>query len=47
MVDKTENGEKVPSLEVFEMVLVKCNLVDNNCLKYYTLLCSINLMLFC
>ena len=26
LIDKTKNGEKVPSLEV---VLVKCNLVDN------------------
>ena len=27
--DKTKNGEKVPSLEVVEVVLVQCNLVDN------------------
>ena len=26
---KTKNGEKVPSLEVVEVVLVQCNLVDN------------------
>ena len=29
LVDKTKNGEKVPSLEVVEVVLVQCNLVDN------------------
>ena len=28
-MDKTKNGENVPSLEVFEVVLVECNLVDN------------------
>ena len=27
--DKTKNGENVPSLEVVEVVLVQCNLVDN------------------
>ena len=29
LIEKTENGEKVPSLEVFEKVLVQCNLADN------------------
>ena len=29
-LDKTENGENVPSLEVFEVVLVRCNLVQLN-----------------
>ena len=28
-MDKTKNGENVPSLEVVEVVLVQCNLVDN------------------
>ena len=28
-VDKAKNREKVPSLEVVEVVLVQCNLVDN------------------
>ena len=28
-IDKTKNGENVSSLEVFEIVLVQCNLVDN------------------
>ena len=31
LIDKTKNGEKVPSLEVLEVVLVQCNLVDNQC----------------
>ena len=29
LIDKTKNGEKVPSLEVVEVVLVPCNSVDN------------------
>ena len=29
LIDKTKNGEKVPSLEVAEVVLIQCNLVDN------------------
>ena len=29
LIEKTKNGEKVPSLELFEVVLVQCNLVDN------------------
>ena len=29
LIKKTKNGEKVPSLNVVEVVLVKCNLVDN------------------
>ena len=29
LIDKTKNGEKVPSLEVVEVALVKCNLLDN------------------
>ena len=29
LIDKTKNGENVPILEVFEIVLVQCNLVDN------------------
>ena len=29
LLDKTKNGEKVPSLEEVEVVLVQCNLVDN------------------
>ena len=29
LTDKTKNGENVPNLEVFEVVLVQCNLVVN------------------
>ena len=29
LIDKTKNGEKIPSLEVAEVVLVQCNLADN------------------
>ena len=29
LIDKTKNGEKKPSLKVDEVVLVQCNLVDN------------------
>ena len=31
LIDKTKNRENVPSLEVVEVVLVQCNLVDNQC----------------
>ena len=29
LTEKTKNGENVPSLAVIEVVLVQCNLVDN------------------
>ena len=29
LIDKTKNNENVPSFEVVEVVLVQCNLVDN------------------
>ena len=29
LINKTKNEENVPSLEVLEVVLVQCNLVDN------------------
>ena len=29
LIDKTKNRENVPNLEVVEVVLVQCNLVDN------------------
>ena len=48
LIDKSENGENVPSLEEVEIVLVQCNLVDNQYQQeYYTLLGPINLMLIC
>ena len=30
LIGQTKNGEKVPSIEVVELVLVQCNLVDNS-----------------
>ena len=30
-ITKDKNGENVPHLEVFELVLVHCNLVNNDC----------------
>ena len=29
LIEKTKTGEEVPSLEVVEVVLVQCNLIDN------------------
>ena len=29
LIDKAKNGENKPSLEVVEVALVQCNLVDN------------------
>ena len=29
LIDKTKNGENLPYLEVVEVVLAQCNLVDN------------------
>ena len=29
IIDKTKKGENVPSLQVVEVVLVQCNLIDN------------------
>ena len=50
LINKTKKGEKVPSLEVVQVVLVQCNLLDNQYqqkLKYYILLLLKNLMLIC
>ena len=32
LIDKTKNGEKVRTIELVKVVLVQCNLVDN---QYY------------
>ena len=37
VVDKDENGENVPKLESFEVVLVHCNLVKNDYLFTFVL----------
>ena len=50
LINKTKKGGKVPSLEVVQVVLVQCNLLDNQYqqkLKYYILLLLKNLMLIC
>ena len=47
-IGKTKNGEKVPSLEVVEVALVQCNLVDNQHQQkpeVFKLLLQINLLL--
>ena len=49
-IDKAKNGENVTSLEVVEVVLVQCNLVDkknNKSLWFYILSCLITLLLIC
>ena len=30
MITKNENGENVPNLEIFEVVLIHCNILSNN-----------------
>ena len=40
IIGKTKNGEKVPSLEVVEVVLVQSNLVDNQYQKKSKVLCT-------
>ena len=50
LIDKTKNGGNVPRLEVVEVVLIQCNLLEiniNESLSYYTLICPINIMLMC
>ena len=47
-IGKTKNGEKAPSLEVVEVALVQCNLVDNQHQQkpeVFKLLLQINLLL--
>ena len=38
LIDKTKNGENVQSLDVVEVVLVQCNLVDNQYQQTYEVL---------
>ena len=40
LIQKTKNGEKVPSLEVVDVFLVKCNLVDNQYQQKSEVLCT-------
>ena len=43
-ITKDKNGENVPHLEITEVILVYCNIVNNDYLLY-TLLFQINLLL--
>ena len=49
IIIKTKNGENMPNLEVDEVVLVQCKLVENinKSLKYQIILNVINLRLIC
>ena len=51
LIDKTKNGENVPSLEVVQVVLFKGNLLDNQYQQksevLYTFKPSLNLTLIC
>ena len=38
LIDKTKNGENVPNLEVVEVFLVQCNLVDQQYQKKFHVL---------
>ena len=40
IIDKTKNKEKVPGLEVVEVVLVQCNSVDNQYQQKSEVLCT-------
>ena len=42
IIDKTKNKEKVPGLEVVEVVLVQCNSVDNQYQQKSEVLCTFN-----
>ena len=42
LIDKTKSGEEVPSLEVVEVVLVQCNLVNNQYQQKYEVLYTFN-----
>ena len=44
IIDADKNSENVPRLENVEVVLVHCNLVNNNIREYYLLLYQINNM---
>ena len=40
LIDKAEDGENVPSLEIVEVVLVRCDLVDNQYQQKFQALCT-------
>ena len=39
-MDKTKNGENVPSLEVVKVVLVQCSLLDNHHQQKSEVICT-------
>ena len=45
LIDKTKNGKSVLGFEVVEVVLVQCNVADDQYKRYYILLHLINLCL--
>ena len=52
LIDKTKNGENISSIEVFEVVLVQCNLANNqyqeeSYKRCHILLCPITPLLIC
>ena len=50
LIDKTKNGENMPSLEVVEIVLVRCNFVDTQYQQNFEVLYTFtpnDLTLFC
>ena len=43
LIDKTKNGENVPNLGLFEVLLIQCNLVDSQYQqKFEVLFCMLN-----
>ena len=46
-IEETKNGEHLPRHEVVEVVLVQCNLKDNQYQHKSEVLCTQNLMLIC
>ena len=49
LTEKTKYGENAPILEVVEVVLIQCNIVENvkKSLRYYILFHPINHLLIC
>ena len=39
-VTRNENGENVPNLEITEVVLIYCNIIDNNYQQNSSVLCT-------
>ena len=39
-ITRNENGENVPNLEITEVVLIYCNIIDNNYQQNSSVLCT-------